>query len=337
MKAKRLVFTGKLRVETESFDLPDTPGPGDILVENLYGLISPGTELAMFTQSHIGFPVPDFGYAKYPFRPGYATLSRAMLVGKEVKGIREGDILFTRSSHASHALLSAQRQRLKLPEGMPVEHAPFATMACIALTAVRLSEARLGQTVAVFGQGLIGNFAAQLMKCAGARRVIGIDPVPGRLAISARSGIDVQVNPEREDVRKRIDDLTEGKGCQIVVEATGDPQVAPQAIRMAAQMGKVVLLGSPRGDAEIPLYFGLHSPGVTLIGAHASRQADAARYGDPEPYELMLSFIAEGRLRVSQLLTHRLPASEANTAYRGLMDEKESYLGVLLDLSQWGS
>lgn len=336
MKARRLVFTGKLRVEAEEFDLADVPGPGEVLVENLYGLISPGTELAMFTETHVGFPIPEFRYAKFPFRPGYASVSRAVLVGQGVQGVREGDILFTRSNHASHAIIPAQRQRLKVPAGMPVEHAPFATMAHIALTSIRLSEVRLGQTVAVFGQGLIGNFAAQLMRCAGARKVIGIDAVPERLRISAQCGIDVQVNPAEEDVRKRIDALTNGAGCQVVVEATGNPQVAPQAIQMAAQMGKVVLLGSPRGDAEISLYFGLHSPGVTLIGAHASRQADAARYGDPEPYDLMLSFIADGRLRVAPLLTHTLPASGADRAYKGLLDEKEKYLGVLIDLTKWG-
>ncbi len=262
MKAKRLVFTGKLRVEVEEVEIADAPGPGEVLVENLYGLISPGTELAMFMETHAGFPIQDFGYAKYPFRPGYASVSRAVLVGKDVKGVREGDVLFTRSNHASHALIPAQRQRLKVPDGVPPEHAPFATMAHIALTSVRLSEMRLGQTVAVFGQGLIGNFAAQLMRCAGARRVIGIDTVPERLRTSAQCGIDVQVNPAEGDVRKRIDALTGGKGCQIVVEATGSPQVAPEAIRMAAQMGKVVLLGSPRGSAEISLYFGLPSPRV---------------------------------------------------------------------------
>jgi 2-desacetyl-2-hydroxyethyl bacteriochlorophyllide A dehydrogenase len=336
MKAKRLVFTGRLRVETEEFDLPDSPGPEDVLVENLYGLISPGTELAMFMETHIGFPIPEFRYAKYPFRPGYASVGRALVVGRDVKGVREGDLLFTRSNHASHAVVQAGRPRVKLPEGLPAEHAPFASLAQISLTAVRLSEAYLGQTVAVFGQGLIGNFAAQLMRCAGARRVIGVDLVDERLEISRRCGVDVRANPDREDVRKRVDELTGGRGCQIVVEATGNPEVAPWAIRMAAQMGKVVLLGSPRGNAEISLYFGLHSPGVTLIGAHPSRQADAARYGDPEPYDLMLSFIAEGRLRVAPLLTHVLPASDAERAYRGLMDEKDKYLGVLLKLSEWG-
>ncbi|MCZ6678639.1 MAG: zinc-binding alcohol dehydrogenase [Candidatus Poribacteria bacterium] len=335
-KAKRLVFPGKMQVEIEEFELPEAPGPGEILVENCYGLISPGTELAMFTETHVGFPLPEFGYAKFPFRPGYAAVGRVLQVGEGVKGVQEGDMVFTRAEHASHAIVSGEHPVLKAPGRLPAEHMPFVALANIALTSVRLSEVRLGHTVAVFGQGLIGNLAAQLMRCAGARKVIGIDTVPERLAISTQCGIDVLVNPAEDNLRSRVDDLTDGAGCQIVVEATGNPQVAPEAIRIAAQMGKVVLLGSPRGSAEIDLYFDLHRTGVSLIGAHGSRQADATQYGDPDPNALMLEFIADGRLQVAPLLTHTLPVSAADRAYRGLLDEKENYLGVLLDLRQWG-
>ena len=335
MKIKQLVFPEKMTVDVEETDIPDTPGPDEILIENLYSLISPGTELAMFTETHIGFPIPDFAYAKYPFRPGYAAVGRAVLVGDGVEGISEGDTVFTRGKHASHSLLASNRAAYKLPEGLAVEHAPFAALVQIALTSVRLSNIRLGHTVAVFGQGMIGNFAAQLMKVAGARQVIGIDTVPQRLTISEQCGIDIQIHAEQEDAVERIKALTRDKGAQIVVEATGNPQVAPPAIRSAAQMGQVILLGSPRGTAEVDLYFDLHRTGVSLIGAHGGRQADAVQYGDPDPYELLLELLAQGRVQIAPIHTHTLPASEAGRAFRGLLDKKETYLGVLLDLSQW--
>ncbi|MDE3000740.1 MAG: zinc-binding alcohol dehydrogenase [Gemmatimonadota bacterium] len=335
MKARQLVFAGKMVVETVEVDVPDRPAPGEILVEQRYGLISPGTELAMFTQTHVGFPRPDFGYAKYPFYPGYASVGRVMLTGRGVDAVSEGDLVYVRGKHASHAMISADRPLLKLPVGLELEHAPFAVLAQIALTAVRLSGIRLGHNVAVFGQGLIGNFAAQLMSLAGAGRVIGIDTIPERLAIAAACGVDDVVNPLAENLAERIDDVTGGAGCQVVVEATGNPDVAPQAIRAAAQMGQVILLGSPRGSAEVDLYFDLHTTGVSVIGAHGSRQADARRFGDPDPNELMLDFIARKRLKVAPLLTHVLPVSRAAEAYRGLLEEKGAFLGVLLDLTRW--
>ncbi|MDA0747075.1 MAG: zinc-binding alcohol dehydrogenase [bacterium] len=335
MKARQLVFSSKHKVETVEFDLPDKPGTGEVLLESTYSLVSPGTELAMFTESHIGFSVPDFAYAKFPFYPGYASIGRVLLTGEGVDHVKEGDAVYTRGKHASHAIIPAGRPLLKLPDGLPPERAPFAVLAWISLTAVRLSEVRLGHTVAVFGQGMIGNLAAQLMRLAGARQVIGIDLVQERLAISSQCGIDTQINASTENVQERILELTNGTGCQVVVEATGNPEVAPQVVKAAARMGKAILLGSPRGNAEMSLYFGLHSPGVSVIGAHGSRQADAERYGDPEPHELMLDFIANERLIVSPMQTHTLPVSEAELAYCGLRDEKDAFLGVLLDLRQW--
>ena len=100
-------------------------------------------------------------------------------------------------------------------------------------------------------------------------------------------------------------------------------------------MGQVILLGSPRGNAEVDLYFDLHRTGVSIIGAHGSRQVDAAQFGDPDPDELMLDFIARERLKVAPLLTHVVPASGAATAYRGLLEDKDAWLGVLLDLTRW--
>lgn len=335
MKARQLVFPEREKVETVDVEVRDIPGPGEVLVQNLYGLISPGTELAMFTQTHVGFPLADFAYASYPFYPGYASVGRVLLADRDVDTVVEGDLVYVRGKHASHALIPSSRSLIKLQENVALERAPFAVIAKIALTAVRLSGIRLGHTVAVFGQGLVGNLAAQLMALSGARLVIGIDTVPERLSVSKACGVEACINPAAEDVGDRIDALTNGAGCQIVVEATGNPDVAPLAIRTAAQMGQVVLLGSPRGSAEVDLYFDLHRTGVSLIGAHGSRQVDAAQFGDPDPDELMLDFIARERLKVAPLLTHVLPASGAAAAYRGLLEEKDAWLGVLLDLTRW--
>ena len=334
MKAKQLVFPSKMQVEIEEVEISDRPGEGEVLVEHAYGLISPGTELAMFTESHVGFKDPDFQYAKYPFHPGYTAVGRVLTLGDGVEDLAEGDLVFTRGRHVSHTVCSAEGA-YKLRDGVPLEHAPFAMMAQIAFTSVRLAELRFGSDVAVFGQGLVGNFAAQLILCAGARHVIGIDTVAHRLTIAAECGTPHHVNPEIDDLDASIDEITGGVGCQVVVEATGNPSVAVSAIRVAAQMGKVVLLGSPRGSAEIDLYMDIHRTGVSVIGAHASRQYDAVRYGDPDGQNLMLDFIAQRRLCIGPLHTHTLPATDADIAYRGLLEEKESFLGVLLDLTQW--
>ncbi len=124
MKIRQLCFPEKMRVEEEESEISDTPGDDQVLVENRYSLISPGTELAMFTETHIGFPIPDFKYAKYPFRPGYAAVGKAVLVGKNVDHIAEGDTVFCRGKHASHSIGPAGRVH-KLPDGVKPEHRPL--------------------------------------------------------------------------------------------------------------------------------------------------------------------------------------------------------------------
>jgi len=335
MKAKRLVFPGKLKVETEEIEIADTPGDEEVLVENVYGLISPGTELAMFTETHINFPDPDFKYASYPFRPGYASIGRAVVVGKRVEGVNEGDLVYIGGHHASHVIVPAARAQRRVPDGIPLEHVPFATMMNISLSSIRLSSMRLGYTVAVFGQGLVGNFAAQLFRESGALLTIGIDTVKERLKQSKDCGIHIQINPAEEDLEKRIAEITGTKGCQVVVEGTGNPVAASPALKIAAMMGEIILLGSPRGVAEVDLYNDIHRKGVHVIGCHAGRQRDARQYGDPDSMEMLFELMRQGRINVAPLHTHTLPASAADEAFNGLLNRKEEYLGVLLDLQQW--
>jgi len=342
MKAKRLVFSSERCVETQEFDLADEPKADEVLLENIISLISPGTELAMFTKSHVGFADPANKYAKYPFKAGYAAVGKAIRVGAEAKaqGIKEGELFIHRGFHASHHMANIRPDQWsmfeRVPEGVDYRHAIFCILAEISLTSVLLSHIEVGQNVAVFGQGMIGNFAAQLMRASGAKRVVVLDPVADRLQISARCGLNKwQMDPTDPDWKKKLKDMTGGLGCHIVVEATGNPNVAVQAIDASATYGKVLLLGSPRGMTTLDLYRQIHTRGISLIGAHAQHLASAKYFNSPSPVQIVLEFIADGRLVVAPLITHTLPARDAASAYQGLLQKPTEYLGVLLDLTQW--
>jgi 2-desacetyl-2-hydroxyethyl bacteriochlorophyllide A dehydrogenase len=341
MKAKRLIFPSERKVEVQEFDLPDEVKPDEMLLENIYGLISPGTELAMYTKTHVGFANPANKYAKYPFKTGYCAVGRAVKLGAEAlaKGFKEGDVFIHRGSHASHHVANIVPDQWsmleRVPAGVDPRHGMFCVLAEISLVSVLLSHIEAGQNVAVFGQGLIGNFAAQLMRTCGAKRVVVLDPVPERLKTSARCGLRLQVNPTDADWKQKLTDIVGSHGCHIVIEATGNPNVAVQALQASAPFGKVLLLGSPRGSATIDLYNQIHSPGIQLIGAHANHLNSVRYFNSHKPVEIVLEFIADGRLTVQPLVTHTIPASQADTAYQGLLQKPADYLGVLLDLKKW--
>ena len=117
MRIQSLVFPGKDQCLVETATIPDDPGPGEVLVRNRFSLISAGTELAMFTETHRGFVEPDFGYAKFPFRPGYAAIGEVLAVGDGVTDLAPGTRVFHRNRHATHALLNHDVV-LPVPEGV---------------------------------------------------------------------------------------------------------------------------------------------------------------------------------------------------------------------------
>ena len=79
--------------------------------------------------------------------------------------------------------------------------------------------------------------------------------MPERLSTAEKCGFDATIDASSENVQERINEITGGKGCLVTVEATGSPAVAPTAMKVTAELGKVILLGSPRGTAVIDLYF----------------------------------------------------------------------------------
>jgi len=333
MQAKQIVFPRPNEVELQSFefDLAATK-PTDVVIRTHYSLISPGTELACLSGRE--------SWAKLPFVPGYAGCGEVLAVGSEAKGIRAGDMVFSYTKHAS--IVRGSTLVAPLPPGLDERKACFARMAAVSITALRVSAAELGDWVAVFGLGLVGNLCAQLFTLAGCQ-VIGIDTSPARRAVALRCGVAHVLDPANQDTQAAVGELTKGAMCGTVVEATGIPEVASKAAEAAGKLGEVILLGSPRGEYTgdiTALLNQVHLWGngcVTFKGAHEWRfptRRDAqgqTKHSIERNVEILLSLIAEGKLRVDELVTHVLLPTEAATAYRGLRDLREEYLGVLFD------
>lgn len=333
MQAKQIVFPMPNEVELQAFELDlSALKSTDVAIRTHYSLISPGTELACLSGRE--------SWAKLPFVPGYAGCGEVLAVGSEVKGFQVGDRVFSYTKHAS--VVRGSTLILPLPAALDERRACFARMAAVSITALRVSAAELGDHIAVFGLGLVGNLCAQLFALAGCR-VIGIDPSPARRATALRCGVAYALDPSDDTVKAEVADLTRGAMCGTVVEATGIPAVASHAAEIAGKLGEVILLGSPRGEYMgdlTTLLNQVHLWGngcVTFKGAHEWRfptRRDAqgqTKHSIERNVEILFALIAEGKLRVDELITHVLSPAEAGAAYAGLRDRKEEYLGVLLD------
>ena len=325
MKAQRLVFPDKDRCVVEDFELPDAPGAGQVLIRNVVTLVSAGTELAMFTRAHRGFDEPDFGYAKYPFRPGYAAVGEVVEVGDGVESLRKGERVFHGGHHATHAVRAADACH-KLPDGLSSERGTFYSLTSIAMTAPRLAPVRFGENVVVVGMGLVGNLCAQLCKLAGAALVAGADLSEVRLQKALNCGIDRAFNLGEKPLADWTEQLGPN-GAELVIEAVGIPPTIDACMKAVADDGRVVLLGSPRLNMEFDPYFDIHRKAVQLIGAHG-RGVDGDTRRRDVPF--ILSLIERGDVEVDSLITQEMPCAEGLAAYEGLRDKKDEYLGVIL-------
>lgn len=339
---RQIVFTAPNVVQFEEVDVDLTPRDDEIVIRTIATVISAGTELACLSG------LAD--WAPFPFRPGYGAVGEVMAVGEAVSGIKVGDIILTYSNHASHS--KAKVLAIKLPDGLDPFKAVFVRMANIAMTALRVSDAELGDTVAVIGLGLVGNLAAQLFQVAGCQ-VIGIDLVQKRLDIARQCGIELLVNASSTDVVKAIREMTDGRGCEVVVDATGNPQATLLAPQLAMKYGEVILLGSYFGrrlETNVTeLLERMHLSGygcVAFKGAHEWRYPVKEIRSDILPSEqnallykhsierntkINLQLVANGKLKVEPLLTHRMRPEQCSEAYKGLRERPDEFVGVVFD------
>jgi len=339
---REVVFTAPNVVQLEEVDIDLTPSPDEVVIRTLASIISAGTELACLAG------LAD--WAPFPFRPGYGAVGEVIAVGSAVSDIKVGDIVLTYSNHASYA--KSRVLAMKVPKGLDPFKAVFVRMANVAITALRVSDAELGDTVAVIGLGVVGNLAAQLFQLAGCR-VIGIERVQRRLEIASECGIEHLVDASSSDPVKAVRDLTDGVGCQVVVDATGSPQATLLAPQLTAKYGEVILLGSyfkrELMTNVTELLERIHLAGygcITFKGAHEWRYPVKERRSDILPSEqnamiykhsierntkINMQLIAEGKLKVEPLLTHRMRPEQCAEAYSGLRERQNEFIGVVFD------
>src|SRR5207248_5036132 len=120
------------------------------------------------------------------------------------------------------------------------------------------------------------------------------------LEVAAAMGATAVVNAAQDDPQERIQELTDGRGADIVFEAAGSPRTAAMAVHLARRGGRVALIGLPPED-NFPY------PLVTAM----AREVDIVtvfRYANVYPAAIAL--VAQRRVDVKGLLTHRFPLDE---------------------------
>jgi len=327
---KRIFFRSPGVAELEPVEVDHTNlGPTELVTRTEVTLISPGTELANL-HNRLGMHADT--PREYPIRNvGYANVGRVIAAGSEL-GLEPGQRIYTMGSHASVVRRdTADRVWAPVPDGLAPEQAVFVRLATVSMTTMRTTIARGGDGVAVVGLGLVGNLAAQVFQASGAR-VNAFDLSPSRRALAQRCGIG-SVHPS-----EGMADLA--RQHRLVVEATGSAAALASAIGLAQNGGEIVMIGAPWGGDEnaVPSSRLTRDLFFRFLTLRSGSEWEIPR----QPHPLMpdsiaantrtgLHWLANGRLQVEPLITHRMPPTSIQAAYDGLRDCREDYLGVILD------
>jgi len=275
-----------------------------------------------------------------PLPMGYCNVGRVLEVGEGVEGFRPGDRVVSNGNHAE-VVMVPKHLAARIPDGVTDEEACFTVVGAIALQGVRLLSPTLGETIGVFGLGLIGLLAVQILKAHGAR-VIGFDFDGERVDLARRYGAEAENLTLGPDPVEAARAFTGERGVDgvLVTAATKSHELMHQAAQMCRQRGRIVLTGVTglnlaRSDFyEKELTFQVscsYGP-----GRYDSRYEEMGqdypvafvRWTEQRNFEAVLELMREKRLSTAELISQRVAMAEAKAAYDAVAAKR--VIGVML-------
>src|SRR5579884_448575 len=276
-----------------------------------------------------------------PLPLGYCNVGTVIEIGEGVSGYAVGDRV---ASNGRHAEIVCVPKNLcaKIPEQISNEEAAFTVLGAIALQGIRLAQPTLGEAFVVTGLGLIGLIAVQLLKAHGCR-VIGIDFDPERITLARQFGAEVFDLSRGDDPLAAAMAFSRGRGVDgvLITASTDSNEPVHQAALMCRKRGRIVLVGVTglelsRADFyEKELSFQVscsYGPGRYDSSYEENGQdypVGFVRWTEQRNFEAVLDMLADGRLNVAPLISHRFPLEQAETAYE-MLGSNHSSLGILL-------
>jgi threonine dehydrogenase-like Zn-dependent dehydrogenase len=347
---KGVVFLGDRKLELRDFADP-TPGPRDVVLEiKASGMC--GSDLHNYRA-----PAPTGGAVTGGIRRaagmiaghepcgvvaavGSAVTEQEARVGQRVmdhhyegcgvcKHCRagwtqmclQGAVVYGSGGHGGHARYMKAPVTTLVPLPDALSFVTGAAIACgtgTAWGALRRIDLRGGETIAIFGQGPVGLSATQFAVAMGAR-VIAVDVAPERRKLAQDFGAQAVIDPASVDVVAAIRELTHGEGAHKTLDASSAPDARAAAVRAVRSWGTACFVGE-RGQVTLDVSPDLLRRQVTLVGSWTF-----SKQGQAECAE----FVADQKIDVEKLFTHRWKLEQAEEAYR-LFDTQTTGKAVIL-------
>lgn len=327
MTTRAVVFAGAGEVELQSLPVPD-PGAGEVQIRTDWSAISGGTE-GWHLQDNVPTPVP------FPLVPGYQRMGTIVGVGPGVEGWRVGDRVAATASqwngapapmHGAHVGVanSSVADVYRLPSGIDPIDAAAAVVAQVGFNAVSRVTLSAGDWVLVFGDGVIGQLAAQAARARGAHAILAGHRAE-RLAIAAEHSADRVLDDRDEDFLDQVRNIAGSDTVAAVIDTIQSEALQKRYVDVLEPgRGQIVYAGYGPARVWADMFLLMERELTTHYIAGWARPR----------IEATLELLGAGALRVRPLVTHYITPDAAPGAYDTILHKREPHLGIVIDWSE---
>jgi 2-desacetyl-2-hydroxyethyl bacteriochlorophyllide A dehydrogenase len=275
-------------------------------------------------------------WAKLPLIPGHEFSGVVAEVGRDVNGISVGDAVtvdpnitcglcrycrsarrnlcprvesigVTRDGGFAEYVVAPTSQLYMVPKGLSLDEAAFTEPVACCLHGIMRLSIRPGEDVLIVGAGPIGLIHLQLVRRAGAGRVIVVEVNDRRLKLAEKLGADLTVNPSRDDIVKAVNSFLGGKGVEAAIDAAGGSNPLTLALNCLEPGGRLLVFGvASESDVWSIKPYDIYKRELTIIGSFIN------------PYEMdgALNLLASGALNVKPLISHVIKLEDLEKALK---------------------
>jgi threonine dehydrogenase-like Zn-dependent dehydrogenase len=220
---------------------------------------------------------------------------------------------------AEYMKFPAKARVYKVPDNVSAKHAALIEPLACAIHAVERGEIKLGDVVVQIGCGTLGLCMVALERLKNPGLLVALDLIDSRLELARQFGADITINAGKEDVVQRIRDLTGGYGCDVLIEATGNPDAIAPALQMIRKNGTFV---------EFSVMKGLSTTDWTIVGDGKELNIHGAHLG-PYAFPTAIGYLERGLISIEPIVTHQMPLASFEAGFHAVANPKDSIKVVL--------
>ncbi len=217
--------------------------------------------------------------------------------------------------------LNVEWGTLKIPDSMTFDEGSFIEPLACVVRAQRFANIAAGQTVLVIGSGISGLLHIQLAKASGAARIIATDISEFRLNAAKQFGADAVIHGS-EDVPANLLELNDGRLADRVICCAGALPAAQQATKSVDRGGTVLFFAPTAAGVDVPIpLFDFWRDEISVVTSYA---------GSGDDLKASLALIRDHKVRVADMVTHRLPLAETGLGFE-LSASGRNSIKVIID------